>query len=114
MHQPPHRTLTILILACCVATTSCRRKDTGASHAISIKGSDTLVQVATAWAERYSEMGKGVSVNASGGGSGTGIACLIDGIAQVFANPQPFAYRLFEPPRKRMLQRNPMMKNTLS
>ena len=83
MHQPPHRTLTILILACCVATTSCRRKDTGASHAISIKGSDTLVQVATAWAERYSEMGKGVSVNASGGGSGTGIACLIDGTVDI-------------------------------
>jgi hypothetical protein len=32
------------------------------------------------------------------------IACLIDGIAQIFANPEAFAYRLFEPPRRRALQ----------
>jgi hypothetical protein len=32
------------------------------------------------------------------------IAYLIDGIAQIFANPEAFAYRLFEPPRRRALQ----------
>ena len=42
------------------------------------------------------------------------LACLIDGIAQAFANPEPFAYRLFEPPRKRPIQRNPMKQSDLS
>jgi len=84
MCRPPYRRFLILTLACCVAATACRRKDTGPSHSIiTVKGSDTLVQVATAWAERYSEMGRGVSVNASGGGSGTGIAALIDGTIDV-------------------------------
>lgn len=32
------------------------------------------------------------------------LACLIDGIEQVFANPKTLTYRLFEPPRKRTIQ----------
>jgi phosphate transport system substrate-binding protein len=50
---------------------------------ISVKGSDTLVQVASGWAERYSHKVRQVSVNATGGGSGTGIAGLIDGTVDV-------------------------------
>ena len=38
------------------------------------KGSDTLVNVAQAWAEAYGEVKKDVAVAVSGGGSGTGIA----------------------------------------
>ena len=54
----------------------------GGGHAatsISIKGSDTIVQVATAWAEEYSASHPQIAITASGGGSGTGIAGLIDG-----------------------------------
>lgn len=50
---------------------------------ITVKGSDTLVQVATGWAELYRGRGAGVDVSASGGGSGTGIAGLIDGTVDV-------------------------------
>lgn len=48
-----------------------------------MRGSDTLVQVATAWAEGYRSNTAGVAVNASGGGSGTGIAGLVDGTVDV-------------------------------
>lgn len=43
------------------------------------KGSDTLVNVAQAWAEAYQEVDSGLVVAVSGGGSGTGIAALING-----------------------------------
>ena len=43
------------------------------------KGSDTLVNVAQAWAEAYQSVDPDVAVAVSGGGSGTGIASLING-----------------------------------
>jgi phosphate transport system substrate-binding protein len=43
------------------------------------KGSDTLVNVAQAWAEEYQSVNPSVMVAVSGGGSGTGIAALING-----------------------------------
>lgn len=43
------------------------------------KGSDTLVNVAQAWAEAYRNIDANVAVAVSGGGSGTGIAALING-----------------------------------
>ena len=41
------------------------------------KGSDTLVNVAQAWAEAYPEVNPEIAVAVSGGGSGTGIAAMI-------------------------------------
>jgi phosphate transport system substrate-binding protein len=46
-------------------------------------GSDTMVNVAQAWAEEYSKAEKDVSVEVSGGGSGVGVAALINGTAQI-------------------------------
>ena len=43
------------------------------------KGSDTLVNVAQSWAEAYREVNPNVAVAVTGGGSGTGIAALING-----------------------------------
>src|SRR5262245_42531455 len=43
---------------------------------IRVKGSDTMVQLATAWAEAYRKVKPNVRVNVNGGGSGTGIAAL--------------------------------------
>jgi phosphate transport system substrate-binding protein len=43
------------------------------------KGSDTLVNVAQAWAEAYKTVDPNVAIAVSGGGSGTGISALING-----------------------------------
>jgi phosphate transport system substrate-binding protein len=43
------------------------------------KGSDTLVNVAQAWAEHYKDVNPNVAVAVTGGGSGTGISALING-----------------------------------
>ena len=47
------------------------------------KGSDTLVNVAQAWAETYPSVNPDVAVAVSGGGSGTGIAAMINGTVDI-------------------------------
>ncbi|HSF19127.1 MAG TPA: PstS family phosphate ABC transporter substrate-binding protein [Vicinamibacteria bacterium] len=47
------------------------------------KGSDTLVNVAQAWAEAYQEVEPNVAIAVTGGGSGTGIAALINGTVDI-------------------------------
>jgi phosphate transport system substrate-binding protein len=43
------------------------------------KGSDTIVNLALAWAEAYMQQHADVRISVTGGGSGTGIAALING-----------------------------------
>jgi phosphate transport system substrate-binding protein len=47
------------------------------------KGSDTLVNLAQAWAEEYKTVNQKVAIAVSGGGSGTGIAALINGTVDI-------------------------------
>ena len=47
------------------------------------KGSDTLVNVAQAWAENYGTVDPSVAVAVSGGGSGTGISAMINGTVDI-------------------------------
>jgi phosphate transport system substrate-binding protein len=47
------------------------------------KGSDTLVNVAQAWAEAYPKVNPDIAVAVSGGGSGTGIAAMINGTVDI-------------------------------
>lgn len=52
---------------------------------ITIEGSDTMVNLAQAWQEKFNEANPGVMIAVKGGGSGTGIAALINGTVD-FAN----------------------------
>lgn len=52
---------------------------------INIQGSDTLLNVATAWSEAFMDANPGVDISVQGGGSGTGIAALLNGTVD-FAN----------------------------
>lgn len=47
------------------------------------RGSDTLVNVAQAWAEAYGQINPNVAVAVSGGGSGTGISAMINGTIDI-------------------------------
>ena len=47
------------------------------------KGSDTIVNLALAWAERYQAEHAEVRISVTGGGSGTGIAALLNGTVDV-------------------------------
>jgi len=50
---------------------------------IQAKGSDTLLQVAQAWAEEYKKAHPDVDVSVTGGGSGTGFKAMVDGTADI-------------------------------
>jgi phosphate transport system substrate-binding protein len=52
---------------------------TGETQDISVKGSDTILPLAQAEAEEYMAENSGKSITVTGGGSGVGIAALIDG-----------------------------------
>lgn len=47
------------------------------------KGSDTIVNLALAWAERYQDEHSDVRISVTGGGSGTGIAALINNTVDI-------------------------------
>jgi phosphate transport system substrate-binding protein len=53
------------------------------------RGSDTLVNLAQAWAENYKNVNPKVAIAVSGGGSGTGIAALINGTVDIANSSRP-------------------------
>ncbi len=63
--------------ACATGLTQTVSKTTEAVY-IENKGSDTMVNLALAWAEQYQEVQTGVQISVTGGGSGTGIAALLN------------------------------------
>lgn len=69
--------------ACGLQPASAAQEAGGAQRAIQNKGSDTLVNLALAWAERYRQINPNVSIAVTGGGSGTGIAALINGTVDI-------------------------------
>lgn len=74
--------LCALILAGCAGRANAQP---GAPGALAIQniGSDTLVNLALAWAEAFQSAHPGVLISVSGGGSGTGIAALINRTADI-------------------------------
>lgn len=50
---------------------------------IQIKGSDTMVNLGQAWAEKYMEKNHGEFIAVTGGGSGTGLSSLISGTCDI-------------------------------
>jgi len=69
----------VAVTAILTASSDSRAADKKKKVEIRAIGSDTLVQLATAWAENYRKVDKNVFVNVNGGGSGVGIAKLIAG-----------------------------------
>jgi phosphate transport system substrate-binding protein len=72
-----------LLLAACSPNSAQSSTKANPAAYIQDKGSDTLVNLALAWAERYQAENQGVSISVTGGGSGTGIAALINGTVDI-------------------------------
>ena len=53
------------------------------NNSIRIKGSDTMVNLAQSWAEKYMEIKPKVFLAVTGGGSGTGLSSLISGTCEI-------------------------------
>jgi phosphate transport system substrate-binding protein len=91
---------TLLAAAACLSIGCSRSKGPGKTM-IQDTGSDTMVNLAQAWAEEYAKVDPGVSVEVSGGGSGTGIAALSSGTVDI-AN----CSRRFEPQEVETARKN--------
>ena len=77
-----HKVLSVLfVVAVSMILTACGGGQD--RQVIQNKGSDTLVNVAQAWAEAYQTVDPATVVAVSGGGSGTGIAALINGTVDI-------------------------------
>ena len=82
----------VVALAGCVPPSPDRPITPDAAETIENKGSDTMVNLALAWAEAYMDLHPDVRISVTGGGSGTGIAALINGtvgIANVSRDIKP-------------------------
>jgi len=100
-----------LILAVALAASSCTsgksREDgegapqTRARSTLTIKGSDTMVILAQNWAQAFMDANPGKVLQVSGGGSGTGIAALINGTADLANASRPIK----DKERKQLMKR---------
>ncbi len=75
------------VVAVCFLLSGCGGTDVSgagsSSRAIQNKGSDTIVNLALAWAEAYQKVDPSVSIAVTGGGSGTGIAALVNNTVDI-------------------------------
>jgi phosphate transport system substrate-binding protein len=82
------RTSLAAVLGFSIALVGCKKSTDrgdggGSTQSIQNIGSDTMVNLAQAWAEEYAEVEPNVSVEVSGGGSGIGVAALINGTCDI-------------------------------
>jgi phosphate transport system substrate-binding protein len=75
--------LVLVLLAACGSSTTRPSSPTQTTAYIQNKGSDTIVNLALAWAEQYQSEHPDISISVTGGGSGTGIASLINGTVDI-------------------------------
>ncbi len=94
------RKIPVLILALLFGLLSAASPALAGRKMVQVKGSDTLVNLVQSWAEAYlDETGNFVAV--TGGGSGTGIAALIDGKADIADSSRKIKPKEVELVRKR-------------
>jgi phosphate transport system substrate-binding protein len=61
----------------------------GQTRGITIKGSDTMVILGQKWAETYMKKNPGANIQVTGGGSGVGLAALINGTTDIAESSRP-------------------------
>ncbi len=71
------------------------------SSTLTLKGSDTMVILAQNWAQAFMKVNPGKVVQVSGGGSGTGVAALINGTADLANASRPIKDKERKQLRKR-------------
>jgi phosphate transport system substrate-binding protein len=108
-HSPHPRLISFLlvlwfIFSSCNPTAEGQGSSITSQGTIENKGSDTIVNLALAWAEAYQEENADVRISVTGGGSGTGIASLINGTVDI-AN----ASRQIKPEERESAESNGIM-----
>jgi phosphate transport system substrate-binding protein len=98
--RPAYLTMAALTLVACTRGGSSQGSPAGAASGetsaakaekttVDVKGSDTMVILGQRWAEHFMKENPGVTVQVTGGGSGTGIAALINGTTDICQSSRP-------------------------
>lgn len=81
------------VLAALLTLVGCGKPSTGTRSSpgemVQIKGSDTMVNLGQAWAEAYMDANQDANIAVTGGGSGTGIAAMIEGTTDIAESSRP-------------------------
>lgn len=86
------QSLVFMVLVSTLILTGCSRKTDGSKQTnpsgamVTVKGSDTMVHLVSDWAEAFMKTDPGIQISVTGGGSGTGIAALMNGTTDVAAS----------------------------
>lgn len=72
-----------LLASCNFDQTTSYQGTATSAETIENKGSDTLVNLALAWAELYMQLNPQVRISVTGGGTGTGIAAMMNGTVDI-------------------------------
>jgi phosphate transport system substrate-binding protein len=76
--------LMILLVVAGLIFVGCKKKtDELQKTVITVKGSDTMVNLSQKWAEEYMKLHPEVSIQVTGGGSGTGVASLLNKTTEI-------------------------------
>lgn len=75
--------VTFLLTSCGTDSNDSGAASDSSAQYIENKGSDTIVNLALAWAERYQSEHVDIRISVTGGGSGTGIAALINNTVDI-------------------------------
>ncbi len=87
-----------LCFCLCVFVASARPK-----NSLQIKGSDTMVNLVQAWAERFMQKKPQVLLAVTGGGSGTGLASLISGTCDIAVSSREIKEKEIQLAKKRRI-----------
>lgn len=89
MTRTPRRSFTTLALAVLLVAPLVAGCGGNRARNITVKGSDTMVLLGQKWADEYMKAHAGEVVAVTGGGSGTGIAQLINGTIDIAQSSRP-------------------------
>jgi phosphate transport system substrate-binding protein len=77
--------VTLIIMVCLLIGILYTFVRAGEKKSVTVKGSDTMVHLVSDWAEEFMKQKPDIEVAVTGGGSGTGIAALINGTTDICA-----------------------------
>jgi len=77
---------TTFVLTILMGLYGCSRPTKQEAMSFNVKGSDTMVNLMSAFAEAYMKAHPATQISVTGGGSGTGISALINGTTQICAS----------------------------
>jgi phosphate transport system substrate-binding protein len=96
MHTKINFPILLILFLSAFIYSGCKKRSELEKTVISVKGSDTMVNLSQKWAEDYMDQNPGVTIQVTGGGSGTGVAALLNGTTDIANSSRDLKKNEFE------------------